>query len=177
MATPHVAGVAALYLAKNPSATPAQVKTALVTAGIQGKITDVGLGSPNILLNVHFASSVAPVPTPTPTPASPVGGNLINNEPVGNLADTAGGEKRFTLIVPANSASLTISLSGGGGDADLYVKNGAQPTLTVYKCRPYLIGNNETCNFTNPVAGSWFILLKSYSSYFGATLKAVINSK
>jgi subtilisin len=33
MAAPHVAGAAALYLSQNPSATPAQVKSALINAG------------------------------------------------------------------------------------------------------------------------------------------------
>jgi subtilisin len=33
MASPHVAGAAALYKANNPGATPAQVKTALQNAG------------------------------------------------------------------------------------------------------------------------------------------------
>jgi subtilisin family serine protease len=32
MATPHVAGAAALYLSAHPSATPAQVRDALVAA-------------------------------------------------------------------------------------------------------------------------------------------------
>lgn len=32
MASPHVAGAAALYLSNNPSASPAQVKTALQNA-------------------------------------------------------------------------------------------------------------------------------------------------
>ena len=33
MAAPHVAGGAALYAANNPSATPAQVKAALIGSG------------------------------------------------------------------------------------------------------------------------------------------------
>ena len=39
MATPHVAGAAALYLAANSNATPAQVRTALIAAGNSGWIT------------------------------------------------------------------------------------------------------------------------------------------
>ena len=35
MATPHVAGAAALYKANNAGATPAQVQTALVALGVQ----------------------------------------------------------------------------------------------------------------------------------------------
>ncbi|MGW3495894.1 S8 family peptidase [Streptomyces sp. NPDC001020] len=52
MATPHVTGAAALYLANHPKATPAQVRQALVRRAVSGKITNTGLGSPNKLLQV-----------------------------------------------------------------------------------------------------------------------------
>jgi len=52
MATPHVAGAAALVLAGNPSATPAEVGDALTGAAVQGAVSDPGTGSPNLLLNV-----------------------------------------------------------------------------------------------------------------------------
>jgi len=54
MATPHVAGVAALYLSQYPSATPAQVKSALQSAASSNRIFDAGNGSPNLLLNTQF---------------------------------------------------------------------------------------------------------------------------
>ncbi|MEU2154452.1 S8 family peptidase [Streptomyces sp. NPDC019396] len=54
MATPHTAGVAALYLATHPTATPAQVRNALVNAATSGKVTDPRLGSPNRLLHSRF---------------------------------------------------------------------------------------------------------------------------
>ncbi|MGO1050254.1 S8 family peptidase [Crossiella sp. CA198] len=49
MATPHVAGAAALYLSGNPGASPSQVASALTGNATSGKITD-GRGSPNKLL-------------------------------------------------------------------------------------------------------------------------------
>jgi subtilisin family serine protease len=52
MAAPHVAGAAALYLAANPAATPAQVHTAVVNAATTGVVTSPGSGSPNRLLYV-----------------------------------------------------------------------------------------------------------------------------
>nr|WP_086826192.1 S8 family peptidase [Allokutzneria sp. NRRL B-24872] len=50
MATPHVVGAAALYLAGNASATPAQVATALTGAATNGVVKNAGNGSPNKLL-------------------------------------------------------------------------------------------------------------------------------
>ncbi|WP_394828145.1 S8 family peptidase [Pendulispora albinea] len=56
MATPHVAGVAALYLAGHPSATPQQVRDALVTGAV-AKVTGAGLDTTNLLVNTGFTSS------------------------------------------------------------------------------------------------------------------------
>ncbi|MFJ8491926.1 S8 family peptidase [Streptomyces sp. NPDC094038] len=52
MATPHVAGAAAVYLAGHTSATPAQVATALVGGATSNVLTSVGTGSPNKLLKL-----------------------------------------------------------------------------------------------------------------------------
>jgi subtilisin family serine protease len=52
MATPHVTGTAALYLADHPKATPAQVSKALVKLAVSGKVSGRGLGSPDELLQV-----------------------------------------------------------------------------------------------------------------------------
>ncbi|MEV1022672.1 S8 family peptidase [Streptomyces sp. NPDC050264] len=52
MATPHVAGAAAVYLAGHTSATPAQVASALVSGATSGVVTSPGSGSPNKLLKI-----------------------------------------------------------------------------------------------------------------------------
>ncbi len=70
MATPHVAGAAALYLAANPSASPAQVAQALTSGATTGKVTSPGTGSPNRLLYVGFIGGGAS-PTATPTTSPP----------------------------------------------------------------------------------------------------------
>lgn len=56
MATPHVAGAAARILEANPSWTPAQVTSALVTAATKNKVTSAGKNSPNALLYLDAAS-------------------------------------------------------------------------------------------------------------------------
>ncbi|MEV0412236.1 S8 family serine peptidase [Streptomyces sp. NPDC050448] len=52
MATPHVAGAAAVYLAGHPSATPAQAAAALTAAATSGAVTNPSAGTPNKLLKV-----------------------------------------------------------------------------------------------------------------------------
>ncbi|MBB2941320.1 subtilisin family serine protease [Actinoplanes lutulentus] len=52
MAAPHVAGAAALVLSRNPSYTPAQVASSLITNSTPNVVTSPGTGSPNRLLFV-----------------------------------------------------------------------------------------------------------------------------
>jgi subtilisin family serine protease len=52
MASPHVAGAAALVLANNPAFTPAQVRDSLVGKATANVVTNAGSGSPNRLLYV-----------------------------------------------------------------------------------------------------------------------------
>lgn len=54
MAAPHVAGVAALYLSKVPSATPAQVAQQLVSTATPNVVKNPGTGSPNRLLFTNY---------------------------------------------------------------------------------------------------------------------------
>jgi subtilisin family serine protease len=50
MASPHVAGAAALILQKQPALTPAQVTNQLIAYATTGSVTTAGTGSPNRLL-------------------------------------------------------------------------------------------------------------------------------
>lgn len=54
MASPHVAGVAALYKGQNPSASSATVRNAIVNGATTGVVTNPGTGSPNRLLYSLF---------------------------------------------------------------------------------------------------------------------------
>ncbi|WP_026932336.1 S8 family peptidase [Glycomyces tenuis] len=56
MATPHVAGVAALYLEANPEATPAEVAEALTSNAVPDIVGETN-GSPNLLLNTEFLAA------------------------------------------------------------------------------------------------------------------------
>jgi len=61
MASPHVAGVAALYLQGNPTATPATVVSAIVNSAFVGKLSGAGTGAPNNrLVNSTLSGSSSP---------------------------------------------------------------------------------------------------------------------
>lgn len=58
MAAPHVAGAAALILSQNPNAAPASVFSTLLQDGTSNKLSGLGSGSPNLLLQVAQGEGV-----------------------------------------------------------------------------------------------------------------------
>jgi len=65
MATPHVTGVAALFLETNPTASPATVTAAIVNNATLNKVTSAGTGSPNRLLFSLLGAGPPPPPPGT----------------------------------------------------------------------------------------------------------------
>jgi len=122
MATPHVVGAVALYLQGAPTATPAQVTSALLGKSAVGVLTGL-LGSANRLLQTVLATQAPPAPSPSPAPApSPT--------PTPTPAPTTvpAGTTRLTLVADATSVrygSSTI-LSGMLSDARTNVGLGAK---------------------------------------------------
>ncbi len=121
MASPHVAGVAALYLQANPNASPTTVRNAIVNGGTTGVVTGAGSGSPNILLYSLIAGGGGPNPTPTPVPPNPTpppgntytgylsGAGDYDYQPNGNYFYANAGTHNGVLQGP------------GGTDFDLYL--------------------------------------------------------
>jgi serine protease len=99
MATPHVAGVAALYLAANPAATPGEVGGALVEGGTADGLTDV-LGSPNRLVysGVAGAGVLPPLPPPPAIP-EPDPATQLRVADLDGLARTARGSWGATVQI------------------------------------------------------------------------------
>jgi len=67
MATPHVAGVAALYLEQHPGASPAEVSQAIKSTATAGVVQSAGTGSPNLLLYRDGSSGSGSTTTTTST--------------------------------------------------------------------------------------------------------------
>ncbi|MBX3714272.1 MAG: S8 family serine peptidase, partial [Lysobacter sp.] len=119
MAAPHVAGAAALYLAGNPSASPAQVRNALVDNATSGKVTNPGSGSPNKLLYSLFGGGENPPPpddtysvsgTITTSAGTGISGVTVSN---GTVSATTNSSGAYMLTGLANATyTLTPSLSG-----------------------------------------------------------------
>ena len=79
------------------------------------------------------------------------------------------------MVVPSGQSKVTFTIAGSSGDADLYVRIGSAPTTTSYSCRPYLSGDNETCTFNSPTAGTYYVGVRAYAAYSGVTLTGTIT--
>lgn len=95
---------------------------------------------------------------------------LSNGVAVTSLSASTGSALNYTMDVPAGATNLSFVISGGSGDADLYVRFGSAPTLSSYDCRPFLNGNNETCSFAAPQAGAWYVMVNAYTTFSGVSL-------
>jgi hypothetical protein len=79
MASPHVAGAAALYLETNPTASPATVRQAIVSLATQNHVSGAGAGSPNLLLYSLFAGgSPADTIAPQTSITAPASGATVS---------------------------------------------------------------------------------------------------
>jgi len=105
-------------------------------------------------------------------PATP----LANGVPVSGLTAKTGDQDLYRIDVPAGQDLLTVSISGGTGDCDLYVKRGSKPTTGSYDYAPFLKGNDETVEVINPAADTWYILLHASEAYAGVTLVAAYSA-
>ncbi|NMO17189.1 peptidase [Pyxidicoccus fallax] len=104
-----------------------------------------------------------PVPPPVSTP-------IEKDVPATNLSGARGAKQYFSVTVPEGAYDLAFTLSGGTGDADMYVRFNNAPTTTTYDCRPYRSGNNEACTFAAPSHGTWYVMLNGYTAYEGVSL-------
>jgi subtilisin family serine protease len=104
MATPHVAGSAALYLETNPSATAAQVASALTGNATANHVTSAGTGSPNLLDYTGFITGGGGTPPPPPPPTT---GSIS-----GVVTDTATSLGIAGVTVSAGTTTTTTDSTG-----------------------------------------------------------------
>ncbi|MGY3680018.1 S8 family peptidase [Streptomyces sp. TE33382] len=133
MASPHVAGAAALYLADHAGSTPAQVSAGLVAAATTGVVTNPGTGSPNRLLNVGTGTTTPPgkkfenttgyaiadnATVEAPVTVSGITGNApaALSVPV-NITHTYSGDLKIDLVAPDGSV-YNLKAYGTGGSTD-----------------------------------------------------------
>lgn len=128
MATPHVAGVAALYLEQHIAATPAQVASEIVGCATANAVSNPGTGSPNRLLYSGFVPAVSPdAPTgvageagsrqvalswvaPVCDGGSPITGYTVTSSPGGSTCTWTTGPLGCVVSGLLNGTSYTFTV-------------------------------------------------------------------
>ena len=170
MASPHVAGVAALIqstavAAGQPALTPALVRQVLTKTARSfpspAPTVPMGTGIVDANAAVLMAKGVV-----TPDPATMLTNRSArqitsaSKNPVYNT--TAGTSNLFVLNnVPSGKPSINIRTYGGTSTSDvaLYVKRGSAPTTTDYDFKSDKAGTLETVMLTNPAAANYYVLV------------------
>ena len=148
--------------------------TEVITVSASGLVTAISAG--------RAAATAALVSDPTKlssasfTVVSPP--TLVSGTPLTDLASSGerGSGVLYRIFVPTGKTSLTVTLRGGTGDADIYVQRQTPPDNSGDgDCFSFNGGNNEDCVIANPAAGTWYILIDLWDPYAGADLTATVT--
>ena len=169
MASPHVAGSAALHLADHPAATPAEVQSALVGSATTGVVTGPGSGSPNRLLRVGPGTAVAPPAGPRfENPADHTIRRLRHVDSPITVTGVTGNAPSLLQIPVAIQHTFVV---------DLEIKLIA-PDGTVYDLKARSTGGSDQnvnatyalSTSTEAAAGIWVLRVTDRSLFYGGTL-------
>lgn len=150
----------------------------LITAAI-----DLGYSASDV--TAAFEIVGVPVPPPAPVCNDSNTTPLSNGISSGNTSATTGEWKCWTLDVPAGAQTLDVVVRDktkrriNGGDADLYIKDGASPAVSTWDstptgdfvCGSYSPDSNEEClvpepgTSGTPAVGIWYFAVHAWSSY------------
>ncbi len=97
---------------------------------------------------------------------------LQNGVAQSNLSGAKDSNKKFRIDVPSGQKNLSFKLSGGSGDADIFVKFGSAASNTSFDCKSDGATTTESCSFATPQTGTYYLTLNGYSAYSGASLLA-----
>jgi subtilisin family serine protease len=105
MATPHVTGVAALYLEKNPTAKPAEVAGALRAGALKDVVIDARSVTGNYLLNTMFLGGIVSTPVVT---------EPVTSAPVASTPAPVATPKPAVTAIPAKVSGVFASKATAG---------------------------------------------------------------
>lgn len=153
-----------------PSTTFSQARAATAQAALD-------LYDEETAQRVHAAwSAVGVEAAPVVDPVSDEITPLQNGQMASGLAGDSGDAHLFKLQVPEGSTHLVITMDGGAGDADLYVRLGLPPTQSQWDARPYQAGNAEVVTVEQPQSGDWFVMVHGFQAFSEVTLHVAFTA-
>ena len=131
-------------------------------------------GEYNVSLTVTDNQGASQTTTTTATieQDSSVGEGVLQNNQTISVSGAQDELQYFTFAVPQGATDLAFVISGGTGDADLYVSYEATPTEAIFDCRPYVGGNEEQCTINPVQVGTYNVMLRGYNTFENVQLTA-----
>jgi serine protease len=159
MAAPHVAGAVALAQSHRvanglPPYTPQAMETqlkALAYPMVSGCTGQNGAG----IIDARALLDVAS------------GQVQLLAAPLSNQSASTGNALYYALPATDEFKGLSVSSSGGSGNADLYLKYGALPTTSSFDCSSTAAGNGESCSIATAQSGTYYVMLHANSGFSG----------
>ena len=175
MAAPHVAAAAAMLQAASignghPPLTPGQVRAIL-----RGTVRPFGVAPPanqaigTGILDVAAAITAAANGYDERAAALPLT-NRIASTGIGGQAYE---DSLYKLTIGSGVRSLQLRSYGGTGNVALYLSRTRMPTPASYDRASDNTGNTESITLANPVAGTYYLRLRSPTAYRNVSLIAV----
>ncbi|BDI03061.1 S8 family peptidase [Sphaerotilus microaerophilus] len=182
MATPHVAGVVALMLAKNSALTPDQVDTMLKSTAraFPATCSQCGAGIVNARAAVDAAMGtvVTPPPPTTTTVAETTANNnsrtaaqaITPNPALVNGSISSKTDTDYFKVTLAAGKTLTATLTPPAtGDYDLYAYNAAGTQVASSRKLTGLVDSVTVTNLSTTTASTVYVQVKYYSGVSGTT--------
>ena len=129
-----------------------------------------GTGAYTLTVTVEYETA----PPPPPPPPPPEDNVLENGVASTSSLSATGASEMWEIQVNSGAIKMESILTCGSADFDLYGKLGAEPTTSVYDWRGYTSGGEEV-TFNNPGAGTWYVMVRSYSGGSSYSLTVTVT--
>ena len=94
------------------------------------------------------------------------------------ISGAEGDKVHYVVYTAEGDTPLTVELSGGSGDADLYMHYGERPTkIEDYFCQSTAPATSERCHFNPAHPGPYHVLIEAYEDYSGTTMEVTLNGE
>jgi vibriolysin len=150
-----------VYMTEDSNFEAARVATAQAAKDLYGESAAAAVHKTWDALNV-------------PNGAVPVEAEAIeNNAPKTNISGNKGTRVFYKITIPEGTTTpLRVKTAGTVGDADLFVRYDRPPTSGSYDASSESSSSNESITINTPKAGTYYIMVRAYSTFSGLTLTA-----
>lgn len=142
--------------------------------GEEVSFANPGAGTWYIMVRSYSGSGTYTLTVTITYSTPPTYPELENGEPTTGSLSGTGQTYTYKITVGSDCTQMYSELTCGSADFDLYGRYNAVPTTSTYNWRGYTYGGEEV-TYSNPTAGTWYIMVRSYSGSGPYTLTVTLT--